>query len=84
MDSQVIQPVESKPIETAPSAPVTTQAPTSDERNDLSNFDKLMITINRKKSARTEQNEPAEKQAKSVHWSDEWVFINFLKIYTYE
>jgi hypothetical protein len=65
----VIETVKPQPIATIAVSPVVSQAPISEEeRDDLSNFDKLMIQINRKKSGRAE---PTEQLTKSVHWGDQ-------------
>jgi hypothetical protein len=65
----VIEAVKPQSIATISVSPVVSQVPINEEeRDDLSNFDKLMIQINRKKSDRAE---PAEQHTKSVHWGDQ-------------
>lgn len=65
----VIETVKPQPTTTITVSPVVSQASIcEEEREDLSNFDKLMIQINRKKSGRAE---PTEQQKKSVHWEDQ-------------
>ena len=81
--SQAISQPPIAPAASEPSPVISKQSKKEEEHEDLSNFDKLMITINRKKSARAAQKQQQEviepvidnsqnqKQSKSVHWNDQ-------------